>query len=538
MDLQWELKITLAAVPVLLIASRVFGEPSWSRSYTTAARYRGAWLAYIVLHVIMLVAVCAALRRGWGEQGTVWIGLGIIMPLSACSGIMRHPRAWLHRQADIPSKAHDLAKELAEGRFTIDMATRENAKRLLVKRGVDVDDEWAGLDVPAQRLLDATALFLALCRWQSDRHYRFFMREADNEFYALRCHFDQLSLRIPRTFDSIRCIGEMLHLFRGDRDADANAPIVEFQGISRRVVNDLIMDACKDITAFYDEACLFAARGALVRHVSGRRRAALLHAMGFEYEDDLRPTPLGVLAKAGLLLYAGIWSVTLILPNQIPQHDHHIQDISNAARVAMITIIVLTALGITIFTKQRWGFANAGLDGRTPLRFLIGAGVCASLFATVVNLATGALLLGGWHGALVRLSFGWPFLHFSGVTAIAVGWLVQDHRWRRTPRAGMRRLFDALLLSLVWIVASSLSVLMMNVAAFDHGSVADRLLMALNNAPPILGPGVRYGMPFVSLVFGAVIGATVAESVRRVYPRERAPHVRTGFGTASSGVGA
>jgi hypothetical protein len=209
----------------------------------------------------------------------------------------------------------------------------------------------------------------------------------------------------------------------------------------------------------------------------------------------------------------------------------------------MITVITLTALGITVFIKQRWGFANAGLDARTPKRFLIGAAVCASLFAVVMNLATGALLLGGWHGALTRLSHGWPFLHFSGVTAITVAWLVQDHRWRRTPSAAMRRLFDASMLASVWVVASCISVLllmlMLNVTALNHSlPIAERVYMALRNPQSVLLAAQCYGMPLLSLVFGAVIGATVPESVRRAYPRMNAPRVRQDYGAAGSGVGA
>lgn len=534
-DLEWEYKIALATIPVLWIASLNFGQPSWSRSYTTAALYRGAWLAFLAMHLIVLVVACALLKRVWDQPGTVWVGLGITLLLTGWPPLVRPARAWLHAQAGIPSNAHALAKELAENGIVIDEATRNDAKQLLITRGLDVDDEWAGLDVPAHRLLEATGLFLKLCRWEQDRRFKSFLREADNDYYALRTHFDQLSLKIPRTLDSIRRIGEILHLFHSERAADAPPSDPKLQAISRRVVNDLINDACKDIADLHDEACLFAARGVLVRCPTGARRQKMLRGIGFDYEDDSRPTRVGVLAKAGLLLYVGIWTVTLILPSPIPSEG---DDISIPARVAMITVIVLTALSITVFTKQRWGFANAGLDGRTPVWFLIGAGICASLFATLVNLATGALLLGGWPGALTRLSYGWPFLHISGFTTIAVAWLVQDHRWRRMPGATTRRFFDAMLLAAVWVVGSILSMLLMNFAAHPIGTFAEHVVAALTFANPASPPSIRYGMPLVSLVFGAIIGATVPESVRRAYPRARAPRRRTEFGAAGSRSGA
>jgi hypothetical protein len=513
----WMAELALAALPTALFAWIGFNVPSWSRTYTTSAQYRAALAAHVGLYMLLLVLVCAVLKRSFGSAGTVWIGLCITLLMCTLRPLAWYPRAWLHRLACIPSKAHSLGKDLALLKFVIAKSIHEEACLILSNRGVDVANDWSEFRVPTQRLLQSTALFIELRRWETDSHFKHFLHEADNDFYALRRRFDQLSFKVPRTLASIERLGEMLMVVRA-ADCTLNATVSdELDGISRKVVSDLITDACRDIADFYDDACLLAARGALSTKSTGKGRETLLRRLGFEYLYAKKPTGYGIFVKAAALLYFGIWAIFLVLPDQIPIREG---DISMGAKISMITMIVLGALAITVFAKRHWGFATAGLGNRTPPAFLLGAAIGAALFSVLVNLTTGALVIGGWNGAVLRLTNGLPYVHASAVTAVAVAWLVQDHRWRQITSERLRRLRDSAVLGSAWLLSNIASGLLVHVMRADHPSVMQALSF----------------MPLAGLIFGGVLGYVIPESVRLAYPRVAFRPMERVLGTAGGGI--
>jgi len=222
---------------------------------------------------------------------------------------------------------------------------------------------------------------------------------------------------------------------------------------------------------------------------SNSLRDKAISRLGFAARRGETPNAYGILLHAAVLLYVGIWLIFLILPAQ----DNNI---GVSPLVAVITINVLGALAIAILPKRRWGFANAGLRQKTPVPFVIGAGACAVLFAVCVNLFAGSLLLGGWEGALKRLSDGAPYLHSPFFTAATVAWLVQDHRWIGTASARRRRLLDAATLGAMWFVSTLIA----------------RVLLA-DNAEAFFGWQMPVSM-LIGFAFGAVLGYSIPGSVR------------------------
>jgi hypothetical protein len=180
------------------------------------------------------------------------------------------------------------------------------------------------------------------------------------------------------------------------------------------------------------------------------------------------------LLTAAVLLYLGIWVFFIALPTDssaLPMKH----------RVAVITIIVLGSMALAIVPKLFWGFANAGLHGRTPPGFLVGAGAAAVLFAVVVNLIAGTLIYGEWSGALQRLEEGLPYLPSAFMTAAAMGWLVQDHRWLSIKSIRLKRTFDGLSLGAVWVVATIIANLIKLAMHIDvpSGRIAGEVIGAL-----------------------------------------------------------
>jgi hypothetical protein len=192
-----------------------------------------------------------------------------------------------------------------------------------------------------------------------------------------------------------------------------------------------------------------------------------------------------------VLLYVGFWLFFHILP----AGDRRGGGMGLNSMVLVITLNALGALAIAIIPKRLWGFANAGLHPKTPLAFVFGAGVCAVLFAAVVNLAAGALVIGGWSGAWERLARGAPFLSLPFFIAATTAWLVQDHRWMHIGSARTRRLLDAATLASAWVAASLIARMIraQDFEAFVASLEGARLLRML--AGGIFGALIGYAIP-------------------------------------------
>jgi hypothetical protein len=127
----------------------------------------------------------------------------------------------------------------------------------------------------------------------------------------------------------------------------------------------------------------------------------------------------------------------------------------------------------------------------------MGAGLCAVLFAVIVQLTAGALLIGGIEGALRRLQGGSPWLLSVFGTGATLAWLVQDTRWVRTRSPRIRRLHDAVTLGAVWVLTTL-------VGHWLNGEINQHLVVPLTLLKSALA----------SFVFGGVIGYSIPERLR------------------------
>lgn len=497
----------------VLCTSIGFNRPSWSRSYTSATRYRRAFLAHIAVYTLLLLLVYEFLRRAVAIYSLnpakhetltpstlavlVWISLGVTLCARALSS---RPRAWLQRMAGIPSYAQRLAALLADSELNPAPKVLDQTRATLLSRGVDIDADWLPIVQPTHRLLfKATALFIQIREWEETRRFAAFITEAKNDIDLLRRRFDRLSFRVSRTLTSIERLGQVRHLFSEQDDGAQKGGRIPKQvdDLIRKIVGDLIADSCEDIGAFHEDACLVAARGALVTRRTRRGCNALYASLGFELKPRPETIGYGFLVTTGLLLYCGMWLFSVILPTNASY-------LTLMQRVTIVSLIVFGTMAIAIVPKLRWGFANAGLNGKTPILFVVGAGLCAVLFAVIVNLSAGAFLLGGPHGASVRLCEASPWLISAFVTGATMAWLVQDHRWRGTPSPRIRRMRDAATLGSVWLLSSVVSELLLPVP-----------IEPFNLVRSTLG----------SFAFGVIIGLATPESARRTDMRvtERVP---------------
>ncbi|SDC27884.1 hypothetical protein SAMN05444679_102130 [Variovorax sp. CF079] len=455
--------LAFAVAMTMLMASVGFNRPTWARSYTTAARYRMALTAHVVLYVLLLFTVYAFLARLTADPEAsgpsdrfwvLWLSLAAVACVRAIAPIARRVRNWLHRLGDIPSGAGRFAKFLAETDFDANESVHAQARALLVARGIDAERDWLPLAQPMHRLLSRTTeLFIQLRAWEEKPRFAGFSREAKNELFRLRQRFDRLTFRVSRALAFIEQLGEIKQVL-SERAADCP----ELDDRLRKLVSDTIADVCDDISLFYRDTCVLTARGIMATEATRRGRDAAISRLGFTPKNSKASNPYRALLYAACLLYIGLWIFFLVVPSARPPKG---TDLPLAQRIPVITLIVLGSLAVAIVPKLRWGFANGGLHRETPWAFVVLAGACAVVFSILVNLAAGALFLGGADGAWLRLTAGAPYLHSGFFTAGTVAWLVQDHRWTAVTSPRAQRLRDAAVLGLAWFAASLLAAFLL-----------------------------------------------------------------------------
>jgi len=490
------LKLISAMFVLALVAVVGFDRPTWSRTFTTVVRFRLALAAYVLMQVLVMLLLYLAMRwlftttgsmggvEGWIRPSSpVWLSVTATLLLFAIPAVADPLRRLLQRAAGVPRQAHQLAALLGETRLEMSDAQRQEARDLLEHRGIEQEQHWLHREQATQELmLRATRLHLLLRKWPTEPRMKRYVGVAKNDLDLLRQRFDELSLRISRSFGTMENLGEITQLLCGP-----GSPVQQQTAhLIRKIIHDMLREMGADISEFCSHACLLIARGVICTEPTAKRRQRALAELGFRVAAVPDPSmSYGVLATAAATLYFGI-ALFFALVGTTPRA------IGVAALVFIITLTQIGALMVAIVPKMRWGFANAGLGGRTPVSFVIGAGAAAVVLAVAINLLAGALLIGGWQGGLSRLNNAAPYLISPFATAATTAWLVQDHRWRAVASHRARRWLDAATMALVWLVVSA---------------VATELAMLW------IGPDVAIGAFLQAMVGGFLIGGAVGAVV-------------------------
>ena len=484
-----------ALVMTAVFAAVGFNTPSWSRSFTSAARYRAALAAHIVLYLLLFLVTFALVSHWPGSSSAIdastrseliLVALAITLAFRAIPPLARALRNHLHELAGITSYAIRRATFLAESDIEASPAIRQRAKVMLLACGIDADRDWLPIAQPLHEQMMRTAqLFIQLCSWEDKPRFASFQREAANELFRMRQRFDGLAFRVARTLATIESLAEVRHLFSEQSTASG-----DLDKRLKPMVGNLISDACEDVALFHRDACLFAVRGVLSTESMRRGRERAFARLGFVKSEREVLSVYRVFPYAAALLFIGLWVFFLILPPIVPAAPGQ-PTLTDNQRIVIIVLIVMGALTIAIFPKLNYGFANCGLRQQTPWPFIVSAGVCAVLFAMLVNIEAGAVIYGGRAGAWQRLTEGLPYAPTTFVTSATVAWLIQDHRWRQMRTALLRRLCDAGVFGLMWTLVSPLT-------SYLRDDPTPRAITAAIGA----------------FVFGAAMGALIPELVR------------------------
>lgn len=483
--------LLLALVLMASFAAAGFNRPSWVRSYTSFTRYHVALLLYVGFYLAIMLGLHAALVVARApDWQAIWGALACTALLRTLPSLSRWLRSQLRNVADVPDKARELATALADTEMVVDGEIKAQASGMLRALGIGPSCDWFPKAQPLHDQLSRAAwLFVQITDWGKKPAFERFANEAANELYRLRQRFDAMSLRVSRMLASIELLGQLKYEY--SRHAPDNE---RFDEHLRRLIGDMISDACEDVSLFHRDACLVATRGVLATEVTRQGRARAFADLGFLQAKFEVASVYRVFPFAAGLLFVGMWLLSQFL-------DMQTTDLGAFMLQVLIVTINVGAIAIAVLPKLHYGFANGGLHRRTPWPFVVGAGLCAVAFAATVNVVLGAAL-DGWEGVIRRLTFAWPYFGFSLFTASATAWLIQDHRWSRLGSGNMRCLADATVFAFGWLAASIFATIAPSVFVKDTDL---GMALQLLEAKRLVG----------SFLLGAAMGALIPEYTRR-----------------------
>jgi hypothetical protein len=536
----WYTTLVLGAIIVAIVAAARFGRPSWYRTYTTEARFDLSQAVFALLHIAVFFVLCLlVLRVGKAyvavEDSDLWalilfspllVSIAAVMALPLLSWLDRWPRELLHRMAGAPSEGLRLAHVLEAAEFVPSGAIDEETRALLLRRGIDVTGDCVEPAIAArQQFVQATHLFLQLRAWAGGPRYELFRIETRHDFDRLRQRFDDLSLKVARTFDHIERIGTLSYFVTSANAtleatgayklaALSRAESAEQTGwqpadVVRKLVEDLLSDLHDDIARFVKDARLLAARAVLTSEMTERRRAQGLAQLGFRITQESSRPSYEVLLFVGVAIFATVWLLLTLLYVADPAPGV----LRTWALAMLIAIIQGTALVVGVVPKTLWRFANAGLRGRTPWPFVIGAGLVAFLLAIGINAVVG--LITGHPKE--RLLFSLPWWPMSFVTAAMTAFLVQDKRWGAMKSEDGRRLLDAALMAGAWCAANLLGSKVLADVANDLAlKILGHAMPAVQTTLPVCSTELcttLFSLGF-SMLVGGLIGWLVPHAFR------------------------
>jgi hypothetical protein len=478
----WYIGFTLGTIIVAAMASMRFNFPLWHRTYTTSFRYHLALALFLIFQIAVYYVLCSIARHyaldlsGIGARDTSAVMLGAPILIALVVGLLlplvpqyeRWLRDKLLSVGGIPGEGEQLARLLEGAPFLPGEGVLAEAKSLMVRRGVDLDRQWLAPAEPLKQLLvKAAVVYLHLHSWESKPRYAHFFAEARINFDNVRQRFDQLSLQVSRTFTNIERIGEVSYLLSSSHaepvsgeattssaaaghKPSAGTTAAEGEEIIKKIVADLLCDLHEEVATVFKDFCRFTARAVLTCEFTERMRTQRLVELGFQLEGRGVARSFNALLYAGAVVLFSVWLFFAVFATGADQP----MEVPIPILVVMITAIQVGALTVAIVPKVLWRFANSGISGRTPIGFVVGAGLAGVVVSGCLNLLVGFLVLKGWDGAWQRLQHAYPWVLSAFSTAATTAYLVQDQRWEGTSSIERQRMLDALVLGVVMCLAS------------------------------------------------------------------------------------
>ena len=416
--------------------------------------------------------------------------------------------------ARIPQLANGMRSTLYAAAWELRPADWPDISRKLARVGYQVVDLRAIQSAPIQsRFLKISTLMYHLEQWRLQDN-RFFERNSE-QYSNLLAIYDLLSFKAVRALNNTAAIyGAVMEDCKVELDdwraldslSTRNDSGNRLQSVARNAAGGMLEDLRKDMDFLLDHLLLMTARCVLASEWSFAGRKRRLEAVGFTVTPPTSEIMWMALAAIGLSLATVLtWFGTMRNPSGLIAG---IQAVGVTRTFVMSPLNVIASLLIVYHLKRNYAFANEGVFGGLPWRFILSIGSLVALVMFPVQ-AVFDYYQFSRDGFYTNMDYAdilvheLPILLYMWVTGSVVALLVQDSMWSGfgSPRA--KRMMDGVVFGAAWVFAVAL------LFAIDNWSripTMDR--MAEANLADIL---LIFGFSFVA---GFVLGFCLIAPLR------------------------
>lgn len=459
-----------------------------TRSYTTMLLYCIGIAVFVLPFLLIYFAIFYMLRE---------IVIPLRVDISALSAICLVMLIWLmpgppkwwrdfcQTLARIPFYASGMRNVLHTSAWELREVDWPDISRKLARVGYQVDDLRAIQSAPIQsRFLKIAAIIYHLEEWKLQGNA--FLERNSEDHSNLLAIYDLLSFKAVRVLKSTAAIyGAIMEDSNVQPDdwgaldslSARNDTGNRLQSVAQSAAGGMLEDLRKDMDFLLDHLLLLTARCALASEWNFAGRKRRLESVGFTVPPPTHEIVWMGLAAVGLsLVTVLVWFATIRNPSSLIAG---VPAVGVTRSFFMSPLNVIASILIVYHLKRNYAFANEGVFGGLPLRFILSIGMLAALLMFPVQAVFDYYQFQTDY--VDTLIGNLPVLLYMWVTASVIALLVQDSMWSSFDARRAKRIMDGVTFGAAWVFAIGLLFainrmfpipIMENMAKADFGRVS------------------------------------------------------------------
>ncbi|WGD50818.1 hypothetical protein QA641_35335 [Bradyrhizobium sp. CB1650] len=433
-----------------------------TRSYTTLLLYCVGIAVFVLPFLLMYFAIVYAVREAVPLEDGISASSAICLVILAwlVPGPPQWWRDFCQRMARIPFFAYSLRNMLCNSAWELPAADWPDISRKLARIGYPIEDLRALQSAPIQsRFLKIATIMFHLEQWKLQGN-RFLDRNSEH-YSDLLAVYDLLSFKAIRALKNTAAIyGAIMEDSKVEPDdwraldsfSAQNDSSNRLQSAAKNAAGGMLEDLRKDMDFLLEHLFLLVARCALASAWSAAGRKRRLEEIGF----TVTPPTYAILwmAMAAVVLSVAtvlVWFAAIRNPSDL---------ISGVAAVGVTRsfvispLIIIVSVSIIYHLKRNYAFANEGVFGGLPYKFIFSIGIVTALLLFPVQAGFDYYQFPDDY--VVVLMHELPVLLYMWATTTVIALLVQDSMWRSLDSRWARRAMDGIVFGAVWVFAIGL----------------------------------------------------------------------------------
>jgi hypothetical protein len=481
-----------------------------TRSYTTLLLYCVGIAVFILPFLLIYFAIFYMLREIVPLQDNISAlsAICLVMLIWLMPGLPKWWRDFCQSMARIPFYAHSMRSMLCASDWELRPADWPDISRKLARVGYQVDDLRAIQSAPIQsRFLKIAAIMYHLEEWKL-RENAFFERNSEH-YSNLLAIYDLLSFKAIRALKNTAAIyGAVMEDSKVQLDdwpaldslSARNDSGNRLQSVAQNAAGGMLEDLRKDMDFLLDHLLLLTARCALASEWSFAGRKRKLEAAGFTVTPPTHEIMWMALAAVGLSLATVlIWFGTIKNPSSLIAG---VPAVGVTRSFVMSPLNIIASILIVYHLKRNYAFANEGVFGGLPFKFILSIGILSALLMFPVQAVFDYYQFPGDYVDVLVSEL--PVLLYMWVTGSVIALLVQDSMWSSFGSLRAKRNMDGIVFGAAWVFAIAL--------LFAINKVSPIPIMENMAKADFYIVGIIFGFSFVA---GFVLGFCLIASVRQ-----------------------